>query len=121
MFEISKNMKKFIYTVLAFAPALAFAQNLSGLSQLVTEIGQIVSKIIPLMFALAIIYFFWGLIQFLRGAGDPKLHDQGKMHMIYGIIALAVMISVYGLILWLQTNLGVSSVTSLPLPTVPLQ
>lgn len=114
-------MKKFIYAAVSFVPVLAFAQgaNLSGLSQLVTQIGGIIAKIIPLMFAIAIVYFFWGLIQFLRGAGDPKMHDQGKMHMIYGIIAIAVMISVYGLVAWLQTNLGVSSVTSLPLPTVP--
>ncbi len=111
-------MKKIIYALLSFMPALAFAADLSGLSSLITQVGQIIAKIIPLMFALAIVYFFWGLIQWLRGAGDPKLHEQGKMHMIYGIIAIAVMVSIYGLVIWLQTTLGVPTVTSVPLPTV---
>ncbi|MBA3732831.1 hypothetical protein H0W91_00455 [Patescibacteria group bacterium] len=113
-------MKKVIYAVMAFSPAFAFAQgNLSGLSQLVTAIGQIIAKIIPIMFALAIIFFFWGVIQFLRGAGDPKAQEQGKSHMIYGVIAIAVMVSVYGLVIWLQNALGISTVTAVPLPTVP--
>lgn len=112
-------MKKVFYTALLFAPSLAFADtNLNGISQLVSSIGGIVAKIIPLMFAIAIVYFFWGLVQFLRGAGDPKMHDAGKAHMIYGVIAIAVMVSIYGLVAWLQTNLGVTTVTNLPLPTV---
>ncbi len=115
-------MKKVIYWSLAFSPTLAFAEqaNLSGLTELVRQFGVIVGKIIPIMFAVAILYFFWGLIQFLKNAGvDPKAHDAGKSHMIYGIIAIAVMVSIYGLVFWLQSNLGVGTQTSLPLPTVP--
>lgn len=115
-------MKKFIYAVLAFSPALAFAQtqpNLSGISSLVTQIGSILAKIIPLMFALAIIYFFWGLVTFIRSAGDPKKAEEGKSIMIYGVIAIAVMISIYGLVSWLQGTLGVSSTGTVTLPTIP--
>ena len=114
-------MKKFIYAVMAFGPVLAFAQgaNLGGISQLVTQFGQILAKIIPIMFALAIIYFFWGLIKYIQGAGDPKQAAEGKSIMIWGVIAIAVMISIYGLVAWLQSSLGISGTTSLPLPTVP--
>ena len=114
-------MKKSLYTALAFAPVFALAQgtNLSGLSSLITSLGGIIKQIIPLIFAVAVIYFFWGLIQFLKAAGDSKAHEAGRNHMIYGIIAIAVMVSVYGLISWLQSTLGISTVTSLPLPTVP--
>ena len=113
-------MKKIVYAALAFAPVLAFAQaNLNGISNLVTQAGQIVAKVIPIMFAIAIIYFFWGLIQFIRGAGDPKARAEGRGIMIYGVIAIAVMISIYGLVFWLQNTLGVGNQTSLPLPTVP--
>ena len=112
-------MKKVIYAILAFGPVLAFAQDFSGLSNLVTQLGGIVAKVIPIMFALAIIYFFWGLIQFIRAAGDPKKAQEGRTIMIYGVIAIAVMISIYGLVYWLQTTLGVGTQTTLPLPTVP--
>lgn len=115
-------MKRFIYTASAFLPTLAFAQtqpNLNGISSLVTQIGGIIAKLIPLMFALAIVYFFWGVITYIRSAGDPKKADEGKSIMIYGIIGIAVMASLYGLVAWLQGTLGVSPTGTITLPTVP--
>jgi hypothetical protein len=114
-------MKKVIYGVLAFAPVLAFAQNISGLQNLVSQIGAIIRMLIPIMFALAIVYFFWGMIKFIRSAGDPKAAAEGRSIMIYGVIAIAVMVSIYGLVGWLQTTLGVTSPTTITLPTVPTQ
>lgn len=113
-------MKKFIYTALASVPTLAFAQaNLSGISNLVTQAGQIIAKLIPIMFALAIVYFFWGLITYIRSAGDPKAAAEGRSIMIYGLIAIAIMASLYGLITWLQQTLGINGGGSVVLPTVP--
>lgn len=101
-------MKKFIYAVLAFAPVLAFAQgtgnggSLTGLETLVTSAGKIVGKIIPILFGLAILLFFWGVIRFVLAAGDPAKAKEGKSFMIWGIVGIAVMASVYGLVAFLQ-------------------
>jgi hypothetical protein len=64
------------------------------------------------------IYFFWGVAKYILSAGDPKSAAEGKSIMIYGIIAIAVMASVYGLVNFLQTTLGISggTVTLPPLP-----
>lgn len=116
-------MKKVLYALMSFGPVAALAQgtqgNLNGVSNLVTQIGGIIAKIIPIMFALAIIYFFWGLIQFIRSAGDPKKASEGKSIMIYGVIAIAVMVSIYGLVNWLTGNLGITQTNTVTLPTVP--
>lgn len=105
---------------MAFAPTLAFGQgNFSGIDNLVQQFGRIVARVIPIMFALAIIYFFWGLIKFIRAAGDPKAAAEGKGIMIYGVIAIAVMVSIYGLVAWLQSNLGINAGGSVILPIVP--
>lgn len=111
-------MKKIIYSALAFAPVMALAADLSGIDSLVQSISGIVARIIPIMFALAIIYFFWGLVVFLRAAGDPKAKEAGQNQMIYGVIAIAVMLSIYGLVSWLQTNLGVTDNSPIDVPTV---
>ena len=116
-------MKKVIYGVLSSAPILALAQtaqttNLSGVRALVNNIGNIINNIIPVLFALAIVYFFWGVIQFLRAGGDAKMHEQGKAHMIYGIIALVVMATVFGIITWIQGTLNISGNGQITLPTV---
>ena len=117
-------MKKIIYafasSVLILSPALAFAAvNFSAITDLVTQFGAIVAKIIPIMFAFAIIYFFWGLIQFIRGAGDPKKAQEGRLIMVYGVIAITIMVSIYGLVGWLQDSFGISPTTTIALPTVP--
>ena len=107
---------------MAFAPVLALAASApdtSGITGLVTSLGNIIKSLIPVAFALAIIYFFYGVAKYILKAGDPKEAAAGKSIMIYGIIAIAVMASVYGLVAWLQNTLGVSATSSITLPTVP--
>ncbi len=104
-------MKKIIYTVLAVAPTFAFAAdpNFSAITALLNFAKTAAGTLIPLFIAAAVIFFFWGLVQFLRGAGDPKTHEAGKSHMILGIIVIAIMVSLSGIIAWLQNITGVGS------------
>ncbi|MES2213483.1 MAG: hypothetical protein V4473_01420 [Patescibacteria group bacterium] len=102
-------MKKLVYAALSFAPVMAFAAaDLSGISALIDSLKVIVNKIIPLLFGVAIIYFFWGLITYIRSAGDPKKADEGKSIMIWGVIALFVMVAIYGLLNWLAGATGIT-------------
>ena len=114
-------MKKFIYGVLAFGPVLALAQtpNTTGLTAIVSFIGTTVRSLIPIMFALAIVYFFWGLTKYIRSAGDPKGAAEGKSIMIYGVIAIAVMASIYGLVNYLQALFGVNQTGTVQIPNIP--
>lgn len=114
-------MKKIVYAVLALAPGLVLAQspNFSGLDQIVAFMGRTIKSLIPIFFGLAIIYFFWGLIEYIRSAGDAKKAAEGRSIMIYGVIAIAVMISVYGLTAWLQGLFGINATATANIPTVP--
>ncbi len=114
-------MKKLVYAILAFSPVMALAAfDASGnLQGLLDFISLAVAQLIPIMFGLAIIYFFWGLIVFLRASGDPKAQEAGRNQMIWGVIAIAVMVSVYGLVVWLQDLFGVDQLDTIDIPTVP--
>ena len=111
-------MKKFIYGVLAFGPVIALAQGTASLTAIVTFISATVASLIPIMFGLAIVYFFWGLTKYIRSAGDPKGAAEGKSIMIYGVIAIAVMASIYGLVNYLQSLFGITAVTTTTVPLV---
>ena len=111
-------MKKVIYGVLALAPALGFAQSLSSLDAILIFIQKTVRLLIPIFFGLAIVYFFWGLIQYIRSAGDPAKAKEGKSIMIWGVIAIAVMASLWGLVFWLQGIFGITGVPSVTPPGV---
>ena len=107
-------MKKFIYPVLALVPTLAFAQSLGNLDSLVIIIRILINNILPVLLALAVLYFFWGLITYIRAAGDPKKADEGKSIMIWGIVALFVMVSIFGILNWLITTSGLNNTVIVP-------
>lgn len=104
-------MNKIIYGAMSLFPVFAFAQanvTLGKATDLVRQGKIIIDLLIPMAFALAIIYFFYGVAKYISKAGDPKEAAAGKSIMIYGVIAIAVMASLYGIIFYLQTSLGVN-------------
>lgn len=112
-------MKKVIYLGLAFTPVLAFAQDLGNLTSLASRLRDLVNTILPLLLAVAVLYFFWGLVQFLLAVGkDPKASDAGKTHMIWGIVALFVMVSIFGILNWLGTAAGLNNSVVPVLPRI---
>ncbi len=58
---------------------------------------QIINPIISLMFAIAVLFFLYGVLEFVAGAGNEDKRTQGKRHMIWGIIGLFIMLSVFGI------------------------
>ncbi len=103
-------MKKVIYSALVLGPVLASAQNLGNVNSLVSNLRDLVNNIIPLLLAVAVLYFFWGLVQFIINSGkDPKAVDAGRSHMIYGILAIFIMVSLFGIINWLGNTAGLNN------------
>ncbi|MFA5778282.1 MAG: hypothetical protein WC870_02215 [Candidatus Paceibacterota bacterium] len=65
-------------------------------------------SVIPLIFALATVMFVWGVVQFfILNADEEAKRAQGKQFMIWGIVALAVMLSVWGLVGILGSTFGI--------------
>jgi hypothetical protein len=113
-------MKKFIIPALAFAPTLVFAQNLTGLDTLVQSIGRLVRLALPVVVGIALLAFFWGLAKFIFQQGNEEQKTEAKKIMIWAVVAFFVMVSVWGLVGFLQRAFGINP-TSTPgqLPTVP--
>ena len=115
-------MKKVIIATLALAPALAFAQQqFSNISSLVSSIGRVVGLAIPIVVAIALLAFFWGLVKFIFAQGNEESKADAKRIMLWGIIALFVMIAVWGLVRFIGQALGVTPEAGPPvIPTVPI-
>lgn len=110
----------FVFGVFALTPVLAFAQELSGIETLFSSLGGIVATLLPIVVALGLLAFFWGLVKFIFSAGDEGAKDAGKRIMIWGLIALFVMVSVWGLVGFIQDSLGIDpDITLDSVPTVP--
>jgi hypothetical protein len=117
-------MKKIIYSLLAFGPVLALAQN-TGTGTIGNTVktwaGQfkdIINILIPAFFGLAIIYFFYGMAKYILSAGDADKAKEGRSIMIYGVIGIAVMALLFGLVAFIGTSVGIGSGTTPTFPTL---
>lgn len=111
--------KAFILSAMALAPALAFAQELRGFKNLLESIGDLVAMALPIVIGLILLAFFWGLAKFVFAAGNEEAKSEGKKLMIWGVIALFVAVSVWGLVRFLGNSLNVDTNTTTTVPTVP--
>ncbi len=71
----------------------------SSIGSLIGYIICIIARyVIPLLMTLALVAFMWGAVQFILNAEDSQKREEGKSFLVWGIIALFVMVSVWGLV-----------------------
>lgn len=88
------------------------------LIQLLSLAQTIVSRLVPLMVGLGVLAFFWYLIQYIwKGTEDPAKRTEGLKGMGYSLLAIFVMVSIWGIISLMSSVLGVGVGGGLP----PLQ
>jgi len=118
-------MKKFgliLVSVLIVLPSIAFAAQPctgGGLGEMLCRIGNLLNVIIPILITLGVVYFIWGVIQYVT-AKDEEKQKEARSTMIYGIIGLAVIVSVWGLVGVLQKTFGLTTQKQEQFPTVTL-
>lgn len=99
---------------------------LTPLGGLMLRILRIVDLLFPIVGALALIWFFWGIIQYVLKGENIEKREQSRDFMIYAVIAFFVMFSIWGLVHIIQNTFffGLLPGTGLLLdpreiPTVP--
>lgn len=115
-------MKKvtFIFSFFLASPLFANAQLIGG--EVFSTLGRfqdLINTLLPIVVALALLYFFWGLAKFILNAGDEDEQTKAKGIMIWGIIAFFVMSSVWGIVNFVSRASGLNQGGSINLPTVP--
>jgi hypothetical protein len=108
-------MRKIIGTGLLAAGAV-FLPALAGAATLLNTLAlanTFLNALIGLFITLAIVVFFWGLIKYLVNAGEEKA--EGLQIMFYGVLAIFVMVSIWGIIRLLQSTFQVTSTS----PVIP--
>jgi len=69
----------------------------------------IVGSVIPFLFALAVAAFIWGVIQYFLNPDNEEKRKKGKSYLVWGLIALFVMISMWGLVGVLSETFGITT------------
>ncbi|MCX6757576.1 MAG: pilin [Candidatus Nomurabacteria bacterium] len=113
-----KIVKKLIplVSLAALTPFLALAQgacntgNSAGLGDVLCRISVLLATIMPILVALGVVYFVWGVITYMI-ANDEEAKKRGRNMVIYGLIALVIIVSIWGLVSILKTTLGIGQST----------
>lgn len=102
----------FIAIALICVPGVAFAQS-SSLTDLISFIlNDIFARgLIPLLILASLAAFFWGLVKFIyRSSDNPQSIAEGKWFMFWGVVALFVMTSLWGITAIIGDTFGIRSV-----------
>ena len=94
-------------------PILAQAQTFQSI---IATLDNILRTIIPVLMVLATLIFLWGVITYITAGGEEEKIKAGRTYMLWGIIALFVMVVVWGLVLMLQQTFGIQAA---PIPPGP--
>src|SRR3989344_9646207 len=94
-------MKKYIALVGAsFLPAIAFAQVsvTGGLDSVFKALQSLFNYIFPILLLIAVFIVVWGIFQFILNSGDEEARKSGRSKILWGIVGIFLMLSVWGLI-----------------------
>ena len=58
----------------------------------------------PILIGLAFLLFFWGVAKFILSAGNEKELDNGKQFMLWGVLALFLLTSFWGIMQFLSAQ-----------------
>lgn len=105
-----KKLIKIGTVAVAAMPFLAFAQqaNVNYVASLIGGAKTLLDQLVVFLIALAVVWFIWNVIKYTMSS-DEEAKGKAKSQMIWGVIAIAVIVSVWGLVGILQNIFGVNT------------
>lgn len=88
-----KNISTFIIVALLALPSLAHGQTIMQNFN-----DMIINPLIILLLVSAVVYFLFGVMLFVKNQDSEDAQVEGKRHMVWGIVGIAVIISVFGIL-----------------------
>ncbi|MDP3735356.1 MAG: hypothetical protein Q8R39_02935 [bacterium] len=67
---------------------------------------EILNPLIALMFALALVVFLWGLVEFIATNESDQGRTNGKKHMLWGVIGMTIMVGATAIIKIVTNTFG---------------
>lgn len=67
----------------------------------------IVNPFLALLFVLATLYFVYGLVRYLLAGQSDEDRTTGKSHMMWGLLGMFLMISVFGIMRLIVNTFGI--------------
>ncbi|MFA6270210.1 MAG: hypothetical protein WC657_03320 [Candidatus Paceibacterota bacterium] len=90
--------------------------GLAGIINLFTSIGL---KLVPFLGAVAFLAFVYGVARYINSAGSEKEIKDSKNLLIWGVVGMFVMVTIWGIVYFLQGEFGFRNGTTPLIPQIP--
>lgn len=77
------------FTNIAYASVDSFIANVNN---------QIINPLIIFLFALALVYFLYGVLEFFLNQENEEKRTASKKHMLWGVVGLTIMMGVWAIL-----------------------
>lgn len=89
------------------SPNIAYADFDSFMSNVNS---QIINPLIEVMFAVALLFFLYGVFKLISNPDSEEVKTEAKSHMLWGVIGFVIMLGVWGILNIIISTLGLSDV-----------
>lgn len=115
---MTQSIRAFLVVALVacITPLFAFAQDTTYIETLLQGTLRVLNIIVTILFVLAIAVFAWGIVKLISFADNPEKRKNAKAILWWGVIGIAVLSLLMGLVAILKTVFGVPDAGS---PSVP--
>lgn len=83
---------------------IAYASDIGSLVNAINKV--VINPFIVLLFACAFAVFIWGVIKYLMNPGDETALKESKSHIMWGIVGMFIMVSVFAIMKIILNTLG---------------
>ncbi|MEK7105046.1 MAG: hypothetical protein AAB868_03325 [Patescibacteria group bacterium] len=90
-----------LFTNVAYASVDSFVSNVNKL---------IINPLIILLFALAVVYFLYGVFEFISNQENEEKKTTGKSHMIWGIVGIVIMMGVFTILNMIMATFNIQGI-----------
>jgi hypothetical protein len=94
--------------------------NGGAILQLLTLAQTIVARLVPFAIGIAVLAFFFFLIKMITKGDNPDEQKKSMQGMGLSILALFLMVSIWGVIGFLGSVFGVNQGGNIPTPCIPV-
>ena len=97
---------------LALLPLKLMALSSPDPERVDTLLGYILNAadiLITILITLSFVVFGWGIVKLIANAGDPQKIKDAKGIMLWGVIGIFILASMYGIITFIRKYTGITS------------
>lgn len=108
------------YILLVALPSVVFAATPVTIPVFLGRVRGILDALIPFIIGLAVFVIIWGIFNYVVHAAEEEKRAEARSYIVWGIIGVFFMISLWGFVTILINTFGVgSTIDPDQIPTVP--